>query len=246
MSILSMTRRLGCCLLLAHGLAPADALSQSREALASAARAFDESALRADDDNSKPLPVRKWTGPIRLTFVNANAASSSLVEESRRGVKTIAAEAAITVADVPNNDPTANFLIHFDENGTLGKPGYCFARAWWTKAVITKAELRLNPTRIRDFDRCAIHEPLHAFGFLSHPHAADSVLSYVQHGQRRLTALDVHLIHVLYDARLTPGLRPQPASQLACRLLGERLRSNAVDIEAVCANRSGPVVASSR
>jgi hypothetical protein len=246
MPILSMTRRLGCCLLLAHGLAPTDALSQSREALAGAARAFDESALRADDDNSKPMPVRKWTGPIRLTFVNANAASSSLVEESRRGVKTIAAETAITVVDVPNNDPTANFMIHFDENGTLGKPGYCFARAWWTKAVITKAELRLNPTRIRDFDRCAIHEPLHAFGFLSHPHAADSVLSYVQHGQRRLTALDGHLIHVLYDARLTPGLRPQPASQLACRLLGERLRSSAADIEVVCANRLGPAVVSSR
>jgi hypothetical protein len=245
MPILSMTRRIGCCLLLAHGLAPTDALSQAKEALADAARAFDESALRADDDNSKPMPVRKWTGPIRLTFVNPNAASS-LVEPSRRGVKTIAAEANITVVDLQDNDPTANFMVHFDENGTRGKPGYCFAHAWWTKAVITKAELRLNPTRIRDFDRCAIHEPLHAFGFLSHPHAADSVLSYVQRGQRRLTALDVHLIHVLYDERLAPGMRPQPASQLACRLLGERLRSSAADIEAVCTDRSGPAVASSR
>src|SRR4029453_3582009 len=112
MPILSMTRRTGCCLLLAHGLAPTDALSQAKEALAGAARAFDESALRADDDNSKPMPVRKWTGPISIPFVNANAASSSLVEESRGGVKTIAAETAITVVDVPNNDPTANFMIH--------------------------------------------------------------------------------------------------------------------------------------
>jgi hypothetical protein len=48
---------------LAIGLATtAAAHSQSRDALADAARAFDEAALRADDDNAKPKPVRKMAG----------------------------------------------------------------------------------------------------------------------------------------------------------------------------------------
>ena len=92
----------------------------------------------------------------------------------------------------------------------------------------------------------SINYRLNVFGFLSHPHAADSVLSYVQNAQRRLTALNVHLIHVLYDPRLAAGTPAGPASQQACRLLGERMRSAAADIDAVCSKRSGPAVAASQ
>lgn len=233
-----MNRLLGCLLLSASfsGIAQA----QSRETLADAARAFDESALRANDDNAKPMPVRKWMSPIRLAFANPGAAPG-LVDMATQGIKTVAAEAGVVVSVLTANDSTANFLVHFDENGLNGKSGYCFGSAWWDKSkVINRGELRLNPTRIRDFDRCAIHEPLHSFGFLSHPHAALSVLSYVNKAQRTLTPLDSDLIHTLYDPRLAPGLLAAPASQLACRILGERMRSSATDIEAVCRDRRGP------
>ncbi len=146
------------CLLLASGLVPATAVAQSRECLVDAARAFDESALRAGDDNARPMPMRKWRTPVRLTFSNPSAAPN-LVDLSRKGVRTIAAQ---------------------------------------------------------------------------------SVLSYVQHGQRSLTPLDQHLIHTLYDPRLQPGMAPAPASQLACRILGERLGAAAADIDAVCRDRKGP------
>jgi hypothetical protein len=232
--------RLLLCLLLAFDLASGVAEAQSREALIDAARAFDESALRAGDDNAKPMPVRKWMAPIRLSFANPRAASN-LVDPATQGIKTIAAEAGVVVVVVAENDSTANFLVHFDENGLNGKSGYCFGSAWWDKGrVIYRGELRLNPTRIRDFDRCAIHEPLHSFGFLSHPHAALSVLSYVNKAQRTLTPLDSNMIRTLYDQRMIPGMASAPASQLACRILGERLRSSAADIEAVCGNRRGP------
>ena len=237
-----MTRQLGC-LFLATSLASGLAQAQSRETLAEAARAFDESALRSNDDNTKPMPVRKWMAPIRLGFANPGAAPG-LVDLARQGIKTIAAEAGVVVVDLAANDSTANFVVHFDENGLNGKSGYCFGSAWWDKGkVIYKGELRLNPTRIRDFDRCAIHEPMHSFGFLSHPHAAPSVLSYVNKGQRSLTPLDADLIHTLYDPRLTPGMMPAAASQLACRILAERMRSSGPDIEAVCRDRRGPSVA---
>src|SRR3954451_15994353 len=108
------------------------AQAQSREVLADAARAFDESALRAEDNSAKPMPVRKWTAPVRLAFANPSAAPA-LVEISRQGVKTLAAEAGITVNDLAGNDSTANFIVYFDENGLRGRSGDCSANGWWNK-----------------------------------------------------------------------------------------------------------------
>lgn len=203
-----MMNRLLTCLFLAGAVLPAGAMAQSRETLAGAARAFDESDLRRDDDNDKPMPVRKWTAPARLGFANPSAAPN-LIELSKHGVRTIAAEAGIAVIAVENAAST-NYLVHFDENGVNGKAGYCFARAWWDKdRVIYRGELRINPMRLHDSDRCAVHEAIHSFGFLSPSHAAMSVLSYVQDGQRSLTPLDQQLIRTLYDDRLVVGL-PHP------------------------------------
>ncbi len=228
-------------LALAALLSLATAQGQSRDELAGAARAFDEAALRSGDDNSKPMPVRKWTAPIRLGFANSGAAPT-LVDLTRAAVRSNAAEAGVEAVDLPDRESTANFIVYFDENGLRGVAGDCVATAWWNKQrALYKAELRINPTRTRDIDRCAVHESMHAFGFLSHPHAALSVLSYVQKAQRSLSPLDKNLIHTLYDPRMTVGLAPAPASQLACRILGERLGSRAEDIAAVCSERKGPV-----
>jgi len=223
--------------------AAAHGQSSSREALADAARAFDEAALRLGDDNARPVPVRKWMAPIRLIFDNPRAAPN-LVELTRAALKTDAAETGIAVIDLDAGDKSANFIVYFDENGLSGQSGSCFGGARWRKDfVIISGQLRINPARIMDIDRCAIHEPLHALGFSSHPHAALSVLSYVYKAQRTLTPLDRNLLHTLYDQRLAPGTKPEPASQLACRILGERMNAAAADIEAVCRDRKGPTPA---
>ncbi|HSI02119.1 MAG TPA: hypothetical protein VLA02_16070 [Reyranella sp.] len=234
--------RLLACLLLAGTVAASPTLAQSRDALAEVARAFDESALRSGDDNAKPMPVRKWTGPIKLAFSNSSAAPT-LVEVSRRGVKTLATEAGLEVIDLGDTG-AANYVIHFDENGLRGRAGDCSANGWWNKSrVLYKGQLRINPARVNDVDRCAIHESMHSLGFFSHPHGAVSVLSYVYKAQRSLTPLDKHLIGTLYDRRLAPGTAAAPASQRACRILGERLGAAVADIEAVCRERKGPVPA---
>jgi len=229
------------CLLLAAGMLPGLAAAQSRDMLADAARAFDESALRLGDDNARPTSVRKWLEPIKLGFDNPST-HPDLVRITRDAVRTIAIEASVPVVDLPAV-AGANFVVFFDENGVNGKAGYCFAKNWWKSWAINRGELRINPTRMRDIDRCTVHEAMHAFGFNSHPHAALSVLSYVQKAQCTLTPLDLHLIHTLYDSRLNPGMKPAPASQLACRILGERLGASAADIEAVCRDRKGPTPA---
>ena len=144
----------------------------------------------------------------------------------------------MTVLDVAIGD-SPNFVVNFDENESSSGKRNCFARAWTKNGGIYRADLKINPAYGSSIDACIIHEAMHAFGFLSHPHAADSVLSYV-YRRRALTPLDRHLIRTLYDPRLAPNLAAQPASQLGCRILGERMAIAGADIDAVCGARKGP------
>lgn len=222
-------------------LPPFDAMAGGRAELAALSRAFDESVLRNDDDNAKPASVRKWTGPIRLAFTNASRAPG-LVDATRKAIGLVAAETAtITVVDVAADDGSANFVVSFDENESASGKRNCFARVWFKNWAIQRAELKINPAYGTSIDGCIIHEGTYAFGFLSHPHGADSVLSYV-YKRRALTPVDILLIRTLYSPRLQVGTKPAAASQLACRILGELTQTAAADIEAVCADRKGPSI----
>ena len=208
-----------------------------RGELVTAARAFDESALRLGDDNARPTGVRKWTVAIALRFANASRAPG-LVEPTRKAIQSIAGQTPdIAVADGAVD--AANFIVSFDENEAASGKAGCQANVSSKSGAISRSELKINPAFGSAIDGCIIHEALHAFGFLSHPHGADSVLSYV-YRRRALTPLDIHLIRTLYDSRLKPGMKPAAASRLACRILGERLQATAGDIDTVCRDRKGP------
>jgi len=208
-----------------------------RGELVIAARAFDESALRLGDDNARPIGVRKWRAPIALRFANASRAPG-LVEPSRKAIQSIAGQTPdIAVADAAVDD--ANFIVFFDENESASGKNGCHANVSSKSWAISRSELKINPAFGASIDGCIIHEAMHAFGFLSHPHGADSVLSYV-YRRRALTPLDIHLVRTLHDPRLKPGTKPAAASQLACRILGERLRATASDVDTVCRDRKGP------
>ena len=208
-----------------------------RGELTTAARAFDESALRLGDDNTKATGVRKWNVAIALRFANASRAPG-LVEPTRKAIQVIAGQTPdIAVADAVVDE--ANFVVRFDENESASGKNGCHANVSSKSWAISRSELKINPAFGASIDGCIIHEAMHAFGFLSHPHGADSVLSYV-YRRRALTPLDIHLIRTLYDPRLKPGTKPAAASQLACRILGERLQATASDIDTVCRDRKGP------
>ena len=162
----------------------------------------------------RPTSVRKWLEPIKLGFDNPST-HPDLVRITRDAVRTIAIEASVPVVDLPAV-AGANFVVFFDENGVNGKAGYCFAKNWWKSWAINRGELRINPTRMRDIDRCTVHEAMHAFGFNSHPHAALSVLSYVQKAQRTLTPLDLHLIRHALRFAAEPG--DEAGTGIAARL----------------------------
>lgn len=212
-----------------------DAKAGPRDALAEAARAFDESALRDDDDNAKPSSVRKWMTSLRIAVRNGNGAPR-LVQPAIKAVRAIAEVAGVAVSEVDAADSGANFIIYFDENESSGKRD-CRAFPRWQNWALVHAEVKINPTFGGLLDYCLIHEPMHAFGFLSHPHGADSVLSYVYH-RKALTPLDINLIKTLYDPALKVGMPPAAASQQACRLLAGRLGSSDADRQAVCDGRT--------
>jgi hypothetical protein len=220
---------LGTTLLLACAAAAAP-----RDDLAQAATAFDESVLRNNDDSSQPSSVRKWTRPLRIAVRNPGA-SPGLVPSSIKAVRTIAEKAGLEAAETERTDG-ANFVIYFDENGQLGKNN-CQAFPRWEKWALVHAEIRINPGYRGSLDNCFIHEAMHAFGFLSHPHAADSVLSYV-YQRRELTPLDVNLIRVLYDPAMKVGTPPQAASAQACDLLARVMGAGVGDRQAVCDGRT--------
>src|SRR5262249_8137257 len=98
---------------------------------------------------------------------------------------------------------------------------------------IGRAEIKISPSFRGQIDNCIIHEALHAFGFPSHPHGADSVLSYV-YKRTALTTLDVILIKALYDPELRPGLAPLQASVQACQILARMMASREQDTREIC------------
>lgn len=213
-------------------LSPAGGASAaSRDELAEAARAFDEAALRIDDDNTKPVAPRKWLVPIKLAVRNPGK-SPGLVAPALKAIRTIAEVAQVEVSEVDISDKGANFIVYFDENGT-GNKNNCEALAQWKNWALTRAEIRINPGLTGLLDNCLIHEAMHAFGLYSHPHAADSVLSYV-YKRSTLTSLDLNLIKTLYDPAMKIGTLPVPASVQACRKLGGLMSVGAADVQAVC------------
>lgn len=201
------------------------------------ARAFDDGALRVAD--SRPETVTKWTRPLYYAVHNV-AAQPSIARDVLTAVREIAAIAGLQVVEVAAGDGRANIVARFDDNEGPSGSQTCYAQ--WQRSndgAIVRVELFINFRNWQRINRCIVHEALHGFGFQSHAHAADSVLSYVS-GRSSLTETDRLLLQTLYDRRLVPGMAPVAASRTACRILGEKVGATPADIRSTCAARSGP------
>lgn len=219
---------------------PRVALGDARDDLTNAAQAFEQAALRLQDSDDRPRGVVRWAQPIFYAATNPSA-SSSIERAAYAAVKRIAAIAGVAVEEVAAADPRANYRVIMTDNEAPAAPGQagartCYSQTAWKAFAITKVDLYINFNSIRRIDRCLIHEALHGFGFQSHPHSGDSILSYV-YNRSDLTTLDRLLIETLYDRRLTLGMPRAVAAKTACRILGEKMSTPAADIEAVCSQR---------
>jgi hypothetical protein len=214
--------------LLASGMAAAG----PRDELSDAARAFDESVLRDQDDSTRQLALRKWKGPIKLAVRNPSRAPN-LVQPAIKAIRTIAEQAKVEVTEVEITDSGANLVVFFDDNEIYNGQLGCQAKAPTRNWLIERAEIKISPSFRGQIDNCIIHEALHAFGFYSHPHGVDSVLSYV-YKRTALTRLDIYLIKTLYDPALRPGLAPLQASVQGCRILARLMASSEQDTREIC------------
>jgi hypothetical protein len=75
------------------------ASAASRDELADAARAFDESVLRNQDDSTRQSAVRRWKGPIKLAVRNPGRAPN-LVKPTITAIRAIAEVAKLEVSEV--------------------------------------------------------------------------------------------------------------------------------------------------
>jgi hypothetical protein len=207
--------------------------------LARLAKGFEDAALRVEDNSMKPKEIARWNGEIVLAFVNPAAASREATAMSK-AVREIAAIAGIAVREVEAKDPAANFVGKYSDSssagfGMGGGTSNCFSTTNFEKGSIERVDVNIG-TRMRGGDRCVVHEVLHGFGFNSHPHGLDSVLSYV-YNREGLTPTDRLLIETLYDKRLKPGMTRTEAAPIACRILAEKTGISAAIAEPVCAQR---------
>ena len=199
---------------------------------------------RCDSATTTPSRRQSANGPRRNpSFWHSTIRPRPLAWSSGRGKRSSSrwpkARGVAAVVDREKGDKSSNYAVLFDENGFNGQSRYCWGSAWLNKAFdITRAELRINPSRIRDIDRSEVHEPMHTLGFNSPPHAALSVLSNTYKGKRTLTPLDLRLIHTLYDDRLPAGNETgRSIAESVPAFWASVLGSSAADIVAVCTDR---------
>lgn len=213
------------------------AAAPPRSELEMLARAFDEGALRIND--SAPAPLAKWSGTLYYAPHNGSA-QPAIERQVIKALRDMAGIARLNLVVVESDDKRANVVARFSENEGPSGGQNCYAQWWRTdEGVITRVEININFKSWRGIDRCVVHETLHGFGFQSHAHSADSVLSYVS-GRSSLTQIDRMLLETLYDHRLTAGTAPLVASRTACRILAEKINANPLDAHAVCEMRPGP------
>jgi hypothetical protein len=208
-----------------------------RSELEMLARAFDEGALRVND--SVPAAVAKWTGTLYYAPLNGSA-QPSVERQVIKALREMAAIAGLNLVVVEPDDKRVNVVARLSENEGPSGSQTCYSQWWRTDdGTITRVELYVNFKAWRGIDRCIVHESLHGFGFQSHAHSADSVLSYVS-GRANLTQVDRLLLETLYDRRLAAGTEPVVASRTACRILAEKINATPPDVRAVCDARVGP------
>lgn len=114
----------------------------------------------------------------------------------------------------------ANFLLNGRRAGCYMTPSYNMLTGH-----MLKAELQVNLSS-SGLDRCIIHETLHGFGLLNHPHKLHSVLSYyTSNFVYDLTEPDIVMLQTLYDPRLKAAASRLAGLMLADGIIEEKRRA---------------------
>lgn len=175
--------------------------------------------------------IIKWTGEIRYR-IDGFTYNARAIEAALGTLRRQAEVAGVALREAAAAD-AANFTIMFENVdvfrlGSVARRAGCYMEPSYDEGSgrMTAAVLHVNLARPAEIDRCIVHETLHGFGLLNHPHKLHSVLSYyTQRIASDLTEADIVMLKTLYDPRLKPGMRRLQALQLADGIIEEKRRA---------------------
>jgi hypothetical protein len=175
--------------------------------------------------------VIKWTGEIRYR-IDGFTYNGKAIETAVGTLRRQADVAGVVVREAATAD-AANFTIVFENVevfrlGSVARRAGCYMEPSYDESSgrMTAAVLHVNLAKPAEIDRCIVHETLHGFGLLNHPHKLHSVLSYyTQRLAFDLTEADIVMLKTLYDPRLKAGMRRLQALQLADGIIEEKRRA---------------------
>lgn len=166
--------------------------------------------------------ARKWMEPIKVRIVGPMSGSYTELVLDR--LRAMAQLAGLEVTVLKPDDKGENFLVEFLDTTQLsaaGRSAGCVATTQYG-GPFNRARLQLNLRMGFELRGCITHELMHAMGFSGHPHAIDSVLSYV-HKRDNITAIDRMALRVLYDPRMKHGTFQLPAMALAREIIVDKM-----------------------
>ncbi len=199
-------------------------------------RGFDAAALWASREDvgygGTYIPtgmIVKWDKPI-VYRLDGMTHKPAMRDYAVKALQKQAAIAGLEVREATAYDP-ANYTIVFGDVDVFvmanGRKAGCYMRPIYDyrSGKMISAELRINLSS-RDVERCIVHEVLHGFGLLNHPHKLHSVLSYYTVAfVFDLTEPDEVLLRTLYDPRIKAGMSRLPALLAADGIIEEKRRA---------------------
>lgn len=180
--------------------------------------AFVDSALWRGAYHEFGTPVTRWSGPIRLS--SNHPLDDKITIFAVETIKRLGVMANVPVEVLARDNEKANYHLEFldgDSVGTAyGGQGAPCMTTWQADGngnhLSVRLQLSLWPKHRPQLENCIRHEAMHGMGLHGHPHALDSVLSYVYtNGRADYTDNDEMLLKLLYAQTLKPGMYQLPA-----------------------------------
>ncbi len=167
--------------------------------------------------------VYRFNTGLRV-FVGGSTTSSvrEHVEKTMRAGAEISGLALEFVDSAEKANVKFNFFQEYMAPPGLPSAG-CVTQPRRTGAVYVEMTVHIRITQ----RTCVVHEIMHAFGFMGHPHDFDTVLSYTRRGasqRETFTELDQLLLRTLYRANIAPGTFHLPALVRVRQFLAEELK----------------------
>jgi hypothetical protein len=159
-----------------------------------------------------PVPLRKWTEPLRVRVQGDQAAGNSDV--IRSSLDKISAATHLSYIMLSAESKDENLLIDVvTDSPLLNDSTRCITHLKFKEAGIAHATVTARNGKVW---QCMLHELAHAVGVRGHP-SQNSVLTYFGRRNDELSKFDEFVLSVRYSDALPDGTLPLAALNILAR-----------------------------